>query len=78
MSGEGRRPQVPAGHDARHAKGCGADSSRRKLTGASVAQASIAAKAPIAVEVEAGKAYRWCACGQSKTQPFCGGTHKSV
>jgi CDGSH-type Zn-finger protein len=34
--------------------------------------------APIGVDVEAGKAYWWCACGQSKTQPFCDGTHKRL
>jgi CDGSH-type Zn-finger protein len=26
--------------------------------------------------VEAGKSYYWCACGQSKNQPFCDGSHK--
>jgi len=36
----------------------------------------IAARAPIGVDVEAGKSYFWCACGQSKTQPFCDGSHK--
>ena len=36
----------------------------------------IASKAPIPVDVEAGKTYWWCACGRSKTQPFCDGSHK--
>jgi len=36
----------------------------------------IAQKAPIAADVEAGKAYSWCACGQSANQPFCDGSHK--
>ena len=36
----------------------------------------IAQKAPYAVPVEAGKTYYWCACGQSKNQPFCDGSHK--
>ena len=35
-------------------------------------------KAPYAVEVEAGKKYWWCACGKSKTQPFCDGSHKGT
>jgi mannose-6-phosphate isomerase-like protein (cupin superfamily)/CDGSH-type Zn-finger protein len=26
-------------------------------------------------EVKAGKRYMWCACGRSKTQPFCDGSH---
>ena len=33
-------------------------------------------KAPYGVAVEAGKSYWWCACGKSKNQPFCDGTHK--
>ena len=36
----------------------------------------IAQKAPYPVAVEAGKSYWWCACGKSKTQPFCDGSHK--
>lgn len=24
---------------------------------------------------KAGKAYNWCSCGWSRTQPFCDGTH---
>ena len=36
----------------------------------------IAQKAPMPVEVEAGKTYFWCACGKSSKQPFCNGAHK--
>lgn len=36
----------------------------------------IAQKAPFAVAVQAGKKYFWCACGRSKSQPFCDGSHK--
>ena len=36
----------------------------------------MAGKGPIAVEVEAGKTYWWCACGRSQNQPFCDGSHK--
>ena len=36
----------------------------------------VAQKAPYGVEVEAGKSYYWCACGLSKSQPFCDGSHK--
>jgi len=28
--------------------------------------------------VEAGKEYWWCACGRSKNQPFCDGSHKGT
>ena len=33
-------------------------------------------KAPYAIDVEAGKSYWWCACGKSRKQPFCDGSHK--
>jgi CDGSH-type Zn-finger protein len=36
----------------------------------------VAQSEPIAVEVEAGKNYFWCVCGQSSKQPFCDGSHK--
>lgn len=29
-------------------------------------------------EVKAGERYLWCACGRSKTQPFCDGAHKGT
>ncbi len=35
-------------------------------------------KKPYAVELEAGKSYFWCACGQSARQPFCDGSHKGT
>ncbi|HHC30186.1 MAG TPA: CDGSH iron-sulfur domain-containing protein [Rhodobacterales bacterium] len=38
----------------------------------------IAQKAPYPVEVEEGKNYFWCACGKSKSQPFCDGSHKGT
>ncbi|MBK8471350.1 MAG: CDGSH iron-sulfur domain-containing protein [Sphingobacteriales bacterium] len=40
-------------------------------------QPNIYQKNPIAVEVEAGKKYAWCACGHSQKQPFCDGAHKT-
>ena len=38
----------------------------------------IGGRAPIAIDVEAGTSYWWCACGRSKAQPFCDGSHKVV
>jgi CDGSH-type Zn-finger protein len=37
---------------------------------------AVAAKQPMPIEVAAGKTYFWCACGKSKNQPFCDGSHK--
>jgi CDGSH iron-sulfur domain-containing protein 3 len=34
----------------------------------------VAQKSPIQMELEPGE-YWWCACGRSKTQPFCDGSH---
>ena len=36
----------------------------------------VAQKSPYSADVEAGKSYWWCACGLSKRQPFCDGSHK--
>ena len=37
-----------------------------------------ASDTPFAVEVESGKSYFWCACGRSKSQPCCDGSHKGT
>jgi CDGSH iron-sulfur domain-containing protein 3 len=34
-------------------------------------------KGPIVQKMEPGT-YFWCACGRSKTQPFCDGSHKGT
>ncbi len=34
--------------------------------------------APMPVEIEAGKKYFYCACGRSKKQPFCDGSHSGT
>ena len=35
----------------------------------------IADRKPKLIQLEAGKDYMWCACGRSKNQPFCDGSH---
>ncbi len=37
-----------------------------------------AADSPFMVEVKEGKAYYWCSCGLSKTQPLCDGSHQGT
>jgi CDGSH-type Zn-finger protein len=41
-----------------------------------MAEPLIAQKSPFKFEVVKGKNYFWCACGRSKNQPFCDGSHK--
>lgn len=36
----------------------------------------IAGREPMPVELEEGKTYAWCACGESSNQPFCDGSHR--
>ena len=43
-----------------------------------MAEPVIAQKSPFGVDVEEGKSYWWCACGLSKEQPFCDGSHKGT
>lgn len=40
-----------------------------------MAEPVIAQKGPYVVDVQPGT-YFWCACGKSKKQPFCDGSHK--
>ena len=44
----------------------------------SMPEPEIGGHAPIAIEVQAGESYWWCACGRSKAQPFCDGSHKGT
>ncbi len=37
----------------------------------------VARKAPYTLDLKPG-VYWWCACGQSKRQPFCDGSHKGT
>lgn len=39
---------------------------------------TIADTKPIGVELEQGKQYYWCTCGQSQSQPFCDGSHQGT
>ncbi len=38
----------------------------------------VAAVSPAKTELEEGKEYFWCACGRSKNQPFCDGSHRGT
>ena len=38
----------------------------------------VAQEVPYMIEVEAGRNYLWCACGRSKKQPICDGSHSGT
>jgi CDGSH iron-sulfur domain-containing protein 3 len=38
----------------------------------------VASRMPYVVEVEKGKSYWWCACGRSRSQPYCDGSHQGT
>ena len=42
-----------------------------------MAEPVIAQKHPYILTLDAGT-YMWCACGKSKNQPFCDGSHKDT
>lgn len=42
-----------------------------------MAEPTCAQKAPYGIDLAAGD-YFWCACGLSKKQPFCDGSHKGT
>ena len=43
---------------------------------APLAQPLAAQRGPYEVQLEAGKTYLWCACGRSRSQPYCDGSHQ--
>lgn len=42
-----------------------------------MAEPEIAQRAPFVVGVQPGT-YAWCACGRSKSQPYCDGSHRGT
>ena len=43
-----------------------------------MSEPEIGGRAPLPIEVTAGESYWWCACGRSKSQPFCDGSHEGT
>lgn len=37
-----------------------------------------AGRAPLVVHLKEGETYAWCACGRSRNQPFCDGSHQGT
>lgn len=42
-----------------------------------MSQPEIPARAPFVMDCQPGK-YAWCACGKSRKQPFCDGSHQGT
>ena len=42
-----------------------------------MSEPTVAQRGPYVKEVEAGN-YAWCACGNSKNQPYCDGSHRGT
>ena len=43
-----------------------------------MSEAPGARKSPYVLTAEAGREYWWCACGRSKSQPLCDGSHRGT
>ena len=43
-----------------------------------MSEPTIAQKAPYVLEMKAGDKVAWCACGDSKGQPYCDGSHQGT
>jgi CDGSH iron-sulfur domain-containing protein 3 len=43
-----------------------------------MSEASSAHKSPFVLAAETGREYWWCACGRSRSQPLCDGSHRGT
>jgi len=43
-----------------------------------MSEPNIADRKPVSVNLDKGEEYYWCACGRSKNQPFCDGSHRDT